>query len=36
MDNVLAWDENKVTKWISSLGFSAFEKQFKGTCEYEK
>ncbi|KAI8891103.1 hypothetical protein K501DRAFT_281278 [Backusella circina FSU 941] len=29
MDNVLAWDENKVTKWISSLGYSTFEKQFK-------
>jgi hypothetical protein len=30
MDHVLTWDENKVTKWMSSIGFSSFEKQFKG------
>ncbi|CAO3636045.1 unnamed protein product [Mucor hiemalis] len=29
MEHVLLWDENKVTKWMSSIGFSSFEKQFK-------
>lgn len=24
------WDENKVTKWMSSIGYSSFEKQFRG------
>lgn len=29
MEHVLLWDENKVTKWMASIGFSSFEKQFK-------
>ncbi|KAI7886001.1 hypothetical protein K492DRAFT_228711 [Lichtheimia hyalospora FSU 10163] len=29
MDNVLTWDENKVSKWLASIGYSAYEKQFK-------
>ncbi|KAI8342682.1 hypothetical protein BC941DRAFT_413550 [Chlamydoabsidia padenii] len=29
MDTVLAWDENKVNKWLASLGYSSFETQFK-------
>ncbi|KAI8979029.1 hypothetical protein BDB01DRAFT_798967 [Pilobolus umbonatus] len=29
VDHVLMWDENKVTKWISTLGYSSLEKQFK-------
>lgn len=28
--SVLLWDENKVNKWIASIGFSAYERQFKG------
>lgn len=32
MDNVLTWDENKVSKWLASIGYSAYEKQFKGVC----
>lgn len=30
MDTVLSWDEHKVNKWISSIGYSCFELQFKG------
>jgi hypothetical protein len=30
MDTVLSWDEHKVYKWISSIGYSCFELQFKG------
>lgn len=30
MEHVLLWDENKVTKWMSTIGYSSFEKQFKG------
>ncbi|KAI9255760.1 hypothetical protein BDA99DRAFT_149726 [Phascolomyces articulosus] len=29
MENVLQWDENKVNKWLASIGYSAYEKQFK-------
>ncbi|KAI8146277.1 hypothetical protein BJV82DRAFT_601166 [Fennellomyces sp. T-0311] len=29
MENVLLWDENKVNKWLASIGYSAYEKQFK-------
>jgi hypothetical protein len=24
------WDENKVTKWMTTVGFASFEKQFRG------
>lgn len=34
MDNVLTWDENKVSKWLASIGYSAYEKQFKGMLIY--
>ncbi|KAI8341554.1 hypothetical protein BD560DRAFT_412130 [Blakeslea trispora] len=29
MEHVLTWDENKVTKWMSSIGYASYEKQFK-------
>ncbi|KAI9470697.1 MAG: hypothetical protein EXX96DRAFT_585443 [Benjaminiella poitrasii] len=29
MEHVLMWDENKVTKWMASIGYSSYEKQFK-------
>ncbi|KAL7309798.1 hypothetical protein PS15m_010638 [Mucor circinelloides] len=29
MEHVLMWDENKVAKWLSSIGYSSFEKQFR-------
>ncbi|KAI8385036.1 uncharacterized protein BYT42DRAFT_530399 [Radiomyces spectabilis] len=29
MDSVLLWDENKVNKWLASIGYSSFEKTFK-------
>ncbi|CAO3649699.1 unnamed protein product [Cunninghamella echinulata] len=29
MDNVLLWDENKVNKWIASIGYPSLETQFK-------
>ncbi|KAG2201952.1 hypothetical protein INT47_000491 [Mucor saturninus] len=29
MEHVLMWDENKVTKWMTTIGFSCFEKQFR-------
>ncbi|KAI8047402.1 uncharacterized protein B0P05DRAFT_566119 [Gilbertella persicaria] len=29
MEHVLMWDENKVTKWMTSIGYSSYEKQFK-------
>lgn len=36
MDNVLLWDENKVIKWITFIGFGAYEKQFKGELNLKK
>lgn len=30
------WDENKVTKWMSSIGYSSFEKQFRGKKKKKK
>ncbi|KAG1140067.1 hypothetical protein G6F38_009389 [Rhizopus arrhizus] len=29
MEHVLNWDEDKVTKWMTTIGYSIFEKQFK-------
>ncbi|CEP15739.1 hypothetical protein [Parasitella parasitica] len=29
MEHVLMWDENRVTKWMSGIGYSSYEKQFK-------
>ncbi|KAI7859834.1 hypothetical protein BDC45DRAFT_162598 [Circinella umbellata] len=29
MENVLQWDENKVNKWLTSIGYGSYEKQFK-------
>ncbi|KAF1801882.1 hypothetical protein V8B55DRAFT_1474771 [Mucor lusitanicus] len=29
MEHVLMWDENKVAKWLSSIGYASFEKQFR-------
>ncbi|KAL9538510.1 hypothetical protein MBANPS3_010879 [Mucor bainieri] len=29
MEHVLMWDENKVGKWLSSIGYASFEKQFR-------
>lgn len=31
MDSVIQWDANKVYSWLASIGFPAYEKQFKGT-----
>lgn len=36
MEHVLMWDENKVTKWMSSIGYSSFEKQFRGKKKKKK
>lgn len=33
MEHVLNWDEDKVTKWMTTIGYSIFEKQFKGEKE---
>ncbi|CEG68813.1 hypothetical protein RMATCC62417_05002 [Rhizopus microsporus] len=29
MEHVLSWDENKVIKWITAIGYSSFQRQFK-------
>ncbi|GAA5808021.1 hypothetical protein MFLAVUS_001403 [Mucor flavus] len=29
LQHVLMWDENKVTKWMTTVGFASFEKQFR-------
>lgn len=29
------WDENKVAKWLSSIGYSSFEKQFRGNIRID-
>lgn len=30
MDSVLNWDEARVCKWLSSVGYTGYEKKFQG------
>jgi hypothetical protein len=34
MDSVLNWDEAKVCKWLSGIGYTGYEKKFKGNLNH--
>jgi SAM domain (Sterile alpha motif) len=34
MDSVLNWDEARVCKWLSSVGYTGYEKKFQGELDH--